>query len=49
MIARARQAAAEAGIVNVEFRQADAEELPFDDGLIDVDLVNGMFNLNPAS
>jgi ubiquinone/menaquinone biosynthesis C-methylase UbiE len=47
MLARARQAAAEAGVVNVEFYQAEAEKLPIEDGLIDVALVNGIFNLNP--
>lgn len=48
MLVRARQAAAEAGINNVEFRQADAENLSLDDASIDVALVNGIFNLNPA-
>ncbi|HXV44816.1 MAG TPA: methyltransferase domain-containing protein [Anaerolineae bacterium] len=48
MLQRARQAAVEAGISNVEFRQADAENLDLDDASIDVALVNGIFNLNPA-
>jgi len=48
MLARARQAAAEDGVDNVEFYQADAENLPVEDDLIDVALVNGIFNLNPA-
>ena len=48
MLARARQSAAEAGVGNAEFHQENAEDLPFEDGLIDVALVNGMFNLNPA-
>lgn len=48
MLARARQAAAEVGVDNVEFHHADAEKLPFDDGSIDVALVNGIFNLNPV-
>jgi ubiquinone/menaquinone biosynthesis C-methylase UbiE len=48
MLQRARQAAIEAGINNVEFRQADAENLDLDDASIDVVLVNGIFNLNPA-
>ena len=48
MLARARQAAAQAGVDNVEFRQADAEELPFDHNSIDVALVNGIFDLNLA-
>jgi SAM-dependent methyltransferase len=48
MLARARQAAAEAGLTNVEFRQADAETLLLGDASIDAALVNGIFNLNPA-
>ena len=47
MLTRARQAAAEAG-VNVTFHQADAERLPLDDASVDVAIVNGIFNLNPA-
>ena len=47
MISRARQAVTEAGVGNVEFRIADAEELPVDSGSIDVAIVNGIFNLNP--
>jgi SAM-dependent methyltransferase len=47
MLARARQATAEAGADNVELHQADAENLPFGDGTIDLVLVNGIFNLNP--
>jgi SAM-dependent methyltransferase len=47
MLVRARQAAAEVGVGNVEFYQADAEDLPIEDGVIDVVLVNGIFNLNP--
>ena len=48
MLARARQAAAQVGIDNVEYSQADAEKLPIEDGSIDIALVNGIFNLNPA-
>jgi ubiquinone/menaquinone biosynthesis C-methylase UbiE len=48
MVASARRAAAEAGVETVEFHEADAERLPIDDGSIDVALVNGIFNLNPA-
>lgn len=47
MLARAREAAVELGVRNVEFYQADAEKLPIGDGLIDVALANGIFNLNP--
>jgi ubiquinone/menaquinone biosynthesis C-methylase UbiE len=48
MLQRARQAAVEVGINNVEFRQADAENLDLADASIDVALVNGIFNLNPT-
>jgi SAM-dependent methyltransferase len=48
MLARAKEAACEAGAGNVEFHQADAENLPFDDASFDVALVNGIFNLNPT-
>ena len=48
MLARARRAVTEAGFVNVGFYQADAENLPIRSGSIDVALVNGIFNLNPA-
>lgn len=47
MLARARRAAEEAGLGNVEFCQTDAEDLPMEDGSIDVALVNGILNLNP--
>jgi arsenite methyltransferase len=48
MLDRARQAAKEAAIENVSFEYADAERLPLGDACIDVALVNGIFNLNPA-
>jgi arsenite methyltransferase len=48
MVARARRAADEAGQGNVAFQQAPAEELPLPDDDVDVVLVNGIFNLNPA-
>lgn len=48
MLNRARRAAAEIGAGNVEFHQADAERLPLADHSVDVALVNGIFNLNPA-
>lgn len=48
MLGRARQAATEAGAGNIAFCQADAESLPLKSGAIDVALVNGIFNLNPA-
>jgi len=45
---RARQAVAEAGVSNLELREAGAEQLPIADEAIDVAMVNGIFNLNPA-
>lgn len=48
MLARARRAAAEVGGENLEFWQADAENIPIKDGSIDLVMVNGIFNLNPA-
>jgi SAM-dependent methyltransferase len=48
MLSRVRQAVVESGVVNVELRESDAERLPISDGEIDVAIVNGIFNLNPA-
>jgi arsenite methyltransferase len=48
MLERAKRAAREAGIDNVIFCRAGAEVLPIKSGSIDVALVNGIFNLNPA-
>lgn len=48
MIQRAREAASEARIENIDFEKADAERLPIADASIDVALVNGIFNLNPT-
>ena len=47
MLGRARQGAKEAKTFNVEFKRADAEELPINTSSVDVALVNGIFNLNP--
>jgi arsenite methyltransferase len=47
MLEKARRAAAEAGIANVEFRQGYAEELPVPDGWADVVISNGVLNLMP--
>lgn len=47
MLGRACQAAAMFG-VNVTFCRGDAERLPLESGSVDVALVNGIFNLNPA-
>ena len=48
MLARARKAATEAGDRNLTFCRTDAENLPIRDGAVDIALVNGIFNLNPA-
>lgn len=47
MLVRARKAATEARLPNLDFVLADAEHLPVEDGSFDVALVNGIFNLNP--
>lgn len=48
MLDRAQQAATSARASNLVFCQAEAERLPIRSGTIDVVLVNGIFNLNPA-
>jgi SAM-dependent methyltransferase len=48
MLRRARQAAIEAGVTQVAFRQNEAEALDLDDASVDLALVNGIFNLNPT-
>jgi SAM-dependent methyltransferase len=48
MLARARRSAAALGCGQVDLCQAAAEALPLDDESVDVALVNGIFNLNPA-
>lgn len=48
MLRRARQAAREARAGHVLFCRAAAEQLPLPDHSVDVALVNGIFNLNPA-
>jgi SAM-dependent methyltransferase len=48
MLDRARRAAMQAGVGQIEFREAAAEHLPIADASVDVALVNGLFNLNPA-
>lgn len=48
MLGRAQAACREMGRTNVVFLQADGERLPLRDGQIDLALVNGIFNLNPA-
>ena len=47
MLARARQGAGILGL-SVTFCRGDAERIPLESGSIDVALVNGIFNLNPA-
>jgi len=47
MLAKARSAAAEANIENVEFREGYAEALPVADDSIDVIISNGVLNLMP--
>ena len=47
MLAKARRAAAEAGLANVEFREGYGEALPVPDGWADVVISNGVLNLLP--
>jgi arsenite methyltransferase len=47
MLEKARQAAEEAGLSNLEFREGYAEELPVADGWADVVISNGALNLMP--
>jgi len=47
MLAKARAAAAEMGVENVEFVEAEAERLPFTDGSFDVVISNGVIDLIP--
>lgn len=48
MLSRARQAAVEAHAASLIVCRADAERLPLKSDGVDVALVNGIFNLNPA-
>jgi SAM-dependent methyltransferase len=47
MLAKARAAAAEAGVGNVEFVEGEAEQLPFADASFDVVISNGVIDLIP--
>ena len=47
MLAKARAAAAEMGVSNVEFVAGEAEQLPFADGSFDVVISNGVIDLIP--
>jgi len=48
MLARAGAAAADMGADNVVIRRGDAHAIPMETASVDVAVVNGMFNLNPA-
>lgn len=49
MLARATQAATQSGIRNTEFKHGDADDrIPLPDAGVDVAIINGIFNLNPA-
>lgn len=48
MLRRALEGAAQLGMENVFFVQAEAERLPLADESIDAALANGIFNLNPG-
>jgi arsenite methyltransferase len=47
MVEKARRNAHAVGLINVEFRQAEIEELPIKDGSVDLVISNGVFNLCP--
>jgi arsenite methyltransferase len=47
MLAKARAAAAEMGVANVEFVEGEAERLPFSDASVDVVISNGVIDLVP--
>jgi arsenite methyltransferase len=47
MLGKARAAAAELGVTNVEFVEAEAEQLPFPDESFDVVISNGVIDLIP--
>ena len=47
MLAKARRAAAEMGLDNVEFIESEAEQLPFPDESFDVVISNGVIDLIP--
>ena len=47
MLEKARAAAVESGIGNVEFREAFMEDIPVPDGWADVVISNGVLNLTP--
>jgi arsenite methyltransferase len=47
MLEKAKRAAAELRATNVEFLEAEAEKLPFEDGTFDVVISNGVIDLIP--
>jgi arsenite methyltransferase len=47
MLDKARRAAEESGLQNVEFRRGYAERMPIEDGWADVIISNGVLNLMP--
>jgi arsenite methyltransferase len=47
MLQKARRAAAQAAVTNVDFRQGYGESLPLEDGWADVVISNGVLNLMP--
>jgi arsenite methyltransferase len=47
MLAKARAAATEIGMTNVEFVEGEAEHLPFDDKSFDIVISNGVIDLIP--
>ena len=47
MLAKARAAATEMGVANVEFVEGEAEQLPFADGSFDIVISNGVIDLVP--
>jgi arsenite methyltransferase len=47
MLAKARRAAGEMGVANVEFIEGEVESLPFPDETFDVVISNGVIDLVP--
>jgi len=47
MLTRARAAAAQLALENIEFVEAEAESLPFSDGSFDIVISNGVIDLIP--